>query len=361
MDAKAFIKAVEHIAEEKSIDKETIFEAIKLGLISGYKKNFNSKNNVEIDLNTETGEIKVFSVYYVVDSIDEEDPEKDKKILLEDAKKIDSKYEVGDVIKEEVTPKDFGRVATSTVKQVVMQKVREAERESIMNEFQDKEGELVSGIVFREDAKNYYIELSRSQGILPKSEIIPGEKIVMSSNIKVYITKIEKNTKGPLILLSRKHHGFLKRLLELEIPELQDGSVILHRVAREPGFRSKIAVYSENPKIDPIGACIGEKGSRINRISNELNGEKIDVIKYEKDPEKFIQNALSPAKNAKVLITDLKNQEAMAILDNENLSLAIGKQGQNVRLAARLTHFKIDVKSEKEAAEQGIVIKQEEE
>jgi N utilization substance protein A len=239
MDAKAFIKAVEHIAEEKSIDKETIFEAIKLGLISGYKKNFNSKNNVEIDLNTETGEIKVFSVYYVVDSIDEEDPEKDKKILLEDAKKIDSKYEVGDVIKEEVTPKDFGRVATSTVKQVVMQKVREAERESIMNEFQDKEGELVSGIVFREDAKNYYIELSRSQGILPKSEIIPGEKIVMSSNIKVYITKIEKNTKGPLILLSRKHHGFLKRLLELEIPELQDGSVILHRVAREPGLEVK--------------------------------------------------------------------------------------------------------------------------
>ncbi|MFA7689095.1 MAG: transcription termination factor NusA [Bacilli bacterium] len=361
MDAGAFIKAVDNIAKEKDIDKQSIFEAIKLGLISGYKKNFNSKNNVEVELDTETGEIKVFSVLYVVDSIDEEDEEKDKKILLEEAKKIDSKYKIGDVIKEEVTPKDFGRVATGTVKQVVMQKVREAERDSIINEFQDKEGELVSGVVFREDAKNYYIELSRSQGILPKSEIIPGENIVMASNIKVYITKIEKNTKGPLILLSRKHHGFLKRLLELEIPELQEGSVLLHRVAREPGFRSKIAVYSENSKIDPIGACIGEKGSRINRISNELNGEKIDVIKYEKDPEKFIQNALNPAKNARILITDLKSQEAMAILDNENLSLAIGKQGQNVRLAARLTHFKIDVKSEKEAAEQGIVLKQEEE
>ncbi|MFA5602844.1 MAG: transcription termination factor NusA, partial [Bacilli bacterium] len=270
MDAGAFIKAVDNIAKEKDIDKQSIFEAIKLGLISGYKKNFNSKNNVEVELDTETGEIKVFSVLYVVDSIDEEDEEKDKKILLEEAKKIDSKYKIGDVIKEEVTPKDFGRVATGTVKQVVMQKVREAERDSIINEFQDKEGELVSGVVFREDAKNYYIELSRSQGILPKSEIIPGENIVMASNIKVYITKIEKNTKGPLILLSRKHHGFLKRLLELEIPELQEGSVLLHRVAREPGFRSKIAVYSENSKIDPIGACIGEKGSRINRISNEL-------------------------------------------------------------------------------------------
>jgi N utilization substance protein A len=360
MDSKAFIKAVENIAEEKKINKDEIFEAIRLALASAYKKNFN-KPNVEVEIDKQTGEIKVFSVLYVVDEIDPEDEEEEKKILLEDALELDKKYKVGDVIKEEVTPKDFGRVATSTAKQVVMQKVREAERDSIIGEFADKEGELLSGIVFREDAKNYYIELERSHGILPKTELIPGEKIRMSSNIKVYVSKIEKNTKGPLILLSRKHHGFVKRLLELEIPELNDGSVILYRVAREPGFRSKIAVYSENEKIDPIGACIGEKGSRINRISEELGGEKIDVIKYEKDPVKFIENALSPAKKAHILITDPKKQEAMAILDNENLSLAIGKQGQNVRLAARLTHFKIDVKSEKEAAEEGIVVRRGEE
>ena len=207
-----------------------------------------------------------------------------------------------------------------------------------------------------EDVRNYYIDLGRAQGILPKSEIIPGEEIKMGSTIKVYISKVDNNSKGPLILLSRTHFGFVKRLFELEIPEINEGIILVHSVARDAGNRTKIAVYSENPSVDPIGACIGERGSRINNIIKELNGEKIDVIPYSNDDAKFIENALSPAKNLRVFITDDKKKEAMVIVDNENLSLAIGKKGLNVRLAARLTRFKIDVKTYDQATEAGIHI-----
>lgn len=393
MNSKEFLKAVDNITKEKNIDPEIVYEAMELALTSAYKKNFNSKTNVKVQLNRDTGDIKVFSYLTVVDDNkmtkdeyedylfehytdeDEEDDEdgeeeeeKEKisffnpeiEIKLSDAKKIDKTLEVGDTIDTEVTPHDFGRVATSTAKQVVVQKIREAERASIMGEFGDKQDEMLVGTVALEDPDNYYIDLGRTNGILPKKEIIPGEKIEMGSQIKVYVTKVDNNGKSLLVLLSRNHYGFVKRLFELEIPELSDGSVLLYSVARDAGSRSKVAVYSENYNIDPIGACIGEKGTRIARIIQELHGEKLDVVKYDKDPAVFISNALSPAKNLTVVITDPKKQEAMVIADQENFPLAIGKKGQNARLASRLTHYKIDIKTVEQAREEGINIKNEE-
>lgn len=350
MDAQAFIKAVKHIVEEKKISEEIVWNAMELALITAYKKNFDVLTNVRVDINRETGEIKVFSLRTVVDEVTNPNTE----ISLEEAKEINPEIKIGEIIEKEVTPKKFGRVATSTAKQVIMQKIREAERESIMEEFNDKQDELVVGLVSREDANNYYIDLGRAHGTLPKKDIIPGEKIIMSTSLKIYISKIENTTKGPHITLSRTHFGFLKRLLELEVPELQEGVVILYSIAREAGNRSKIAVYSENEKIDPIGACIGEKGERINHITQELNGEKIDVVLYDKDPIKFIKNALSPAKNLDVYITDIKKKTALVVAEGDNLSLAIGKKGQNVRLAARLTRYKIDVKTPDQVKEEGI-------
>ena len=262
--------------------------------------------------------------------------------------------EVGDTIDNEVTPKDFGRVAASTAKQVVVQKIREAERNSIVEEFGDKQDEMLVGTVALEDTDNYFIDLGRTNGILPKKDIIPGEKIEMGSQIRVYVSKVDNTGKNLLVLLSRSHYGFVKRLFELEIPEINDGTVILYSVAREAGNRSKVAVYSEKANVDPIGACIGEKGSRIARIISELHGEKLDVVKYDKDPAVFIENALSPAKDLTVAITDPKKQEAMVIADGENFSLAIGRKGQNAKLASKLTHYKIDIKTTEQAREAGI-------
>ena len=242
---------------------------------------------------------------------------------------------------------------------MVVQKIREAERNSIMEEFGDKQDELLVGTVALEDTDNYYIDLGRTNGILPKKDIIPGEKIEMGSQIKVYVTKVDNNGRNLLILLSRTHYGFVKRLFELEIPELADGTVLLYSVARDPGNRSKVAVYSENSKVDPIGACIGERGSRIARIIEELHGEKIDVVRYDKDPAVFIANALSPAKDLTVAITDAKKQEALVIANGDNFSLAIGKKGLNARLASRLTHYKIDIKTQEQASNAGINIKSE--
>ena len=277
-------------------------------------------------------------------------------LTLEEARKIVANITVGETIEEEVTPKDFGRVAASTAKQVVIQKIREAERNNIIGEFNDKQDEMVTGLVEMEDVRNYYINLGRTQGILPKTETIPGEKIKMGSSIKVYISKVENNSKGPLILLSRNHYGFVKRLFELEIPEINEGIILVYSVARDAGNRTKVAVTCENPNVDAVGSCIGQNGSRINRIIKELNGEKIDVIPYEKEPARFIENALSPAKDLHVFIMDEKKKEALVVVNSENLSLAIGKKGQNVKLAARLTHYKIDVKTIEQAKEIGINI-----
>ena len=372
MNSKEFLKALDNIVKEKGIDKEVVYEAMELALTSAYKKNFNSKTNVKVLINRETGEIKVYSYLTVVPDekpddysdnfeVDEEGTEIEEDIFnpeteikLSDARREDKSLNVGDTIDTEVTPKDFGRVAASTAKQVVVQKMREAERNSIMAEYGDKQDELLVGTVALEDTDNYFIDLGRTNGILPKKDIIPGEKIEMGSQIKVYVSKVDNSGKNLLILLSRSHYGFVKRLFELEIPELSDGSVLLYSVARDAGFRSKVAVYSEKANIDPIGACIGEKGSRIARIMEELHGEKLDVVRYDKDPAVFIENALSPAKNLTVAITDPKKQEAMVIADKDNFSLAIGKKGQNARLASRLTHYKIDIKTQEQASLDGI-------
>ncbi len=356
MNKEEFIKAVDIVSKEKCISRDVIFEAMELALQSAYKKNFDSKTNVRVSINRDTGDIKVYSVLNVVDEISDEDEEAYSKILVDDAEKIVKGIKAGETIETEVTPKDFGRVATATAKQVITQKIREAERNSIMNEFEGKQDELLVGIVSREDAVNYYIDLGRAHGILPKKELIPGEKIEMGSSVKVYVTKIDDTGKAPLILLSRSHYGFIKRLLELEVPELQEGIVKLYSVARDAGSRSKVAVYSDNPRVDAIGAWIGEKRSRILRMMKELNGEKLDIVLYDKDPVKFIKNALSPAKEVNVIIMDPKNNVALAVAEGDQLSLAIGKKGQNVRLAARLTKYRIDVKTNEELKESGINI-----
>lgn len=356
MNKEEFIKAVDIVSKEKCISRDVIFEAMELALQSAYKKNFDSKTNVRVSINRDTGDIKVYSVLNVVDEISDEDEEAYSKILVDDAEKIVKGIKASETIETEVTPRDFGRVATATAKQVITQKIREAERNSIMNEFEGKQDELLVGIVSREDAVNYYIDLGRAHGILPKKELIPGEKIEMGSSVKVYVTKIDDTGKAPLILLSRSHYGFIKRLLELEVPELQEGIVKLYSVARDAGSRSKVAVYSDNPRVDAIGACIGEKSSRILRMMKELNGEKLDIVLYDKDPVKFIKNALSPAKEVNVIIMDPKNNVALAVAEGDQLSLAIGKKGQNVRLAARLTKYRIDVKTNEELKESGINI-----
>ena len=381
MNSKEFKLALETLSKEKGIDEDVIYDAMELALTSAYKKNYHSLSNVRVDINRETGDIKIFSYKTVVFSkeYEKEDGVLEKEIItdedgnevevekefhfddrihitLEDARKQVPGIKIGETIEKEVTPKDFGRVAAATAKQVVVQKIREAEREIINNEFADKQDEMITGLVAMEDVRNYYIDLGRTQGILPKSEIIPGETIKMGSSIKVYITKVENNSKGPLILLSRKHYGFVKRLFELEIPEINEGIILIYSVARDAGNRTKVAVYSENPNVDPVGACIGEHGSRINRIIDELNGEKIDIVKYEADEARFIENALSPAHDLHVFVTDEKKKEALVVANDDNLSLAIGKKGMNVKLAARLTHFKIDVETLEQAREKGISI-----
>ncbi len=341
---KEFLKALDHIVEEKGIDRSIVVEAMEQGLAAAYKKN-EGIPNVRVEVNPDTGEIKVFKFKNVVEEVQNEKGE----ISLEDARKIVPDIDVGETIEERLyTDKEFGRVAAGTAKQVVVQRIKEAEKESVNEEFKDCKDELLVGTLEREDQFNYYVNLGRSFGILPKDEIIPGEKLEMGSSIKAYVSKLEIGPKGPFILLSRSHYGYLKRLLELEIPELSDGTIMLYSVAREAGSRSKIAVYSNNPKVEPIGAIIGEKGSRIGRILSGLSGEKIDVVLYDKDPVQFIKNALSPAKNLDVTITDEKKKEVLVLADKDNLSLAIGKKGQNVRLASRLTHYKLNVQKKEE-------------
>ena len=347
--AKEFIKAVDAIVAEKGIDKNIIIEAMEAGMANAYKKN-TGLTNVRAKVNPETGQIKLYTYKIVVPEVIDEETQ----ISLEDAKKIVDDIQIDETIDTEVKiiPEEFGRVAVLSAKQIIVQKVKEAEKNLVNDEFKDKQDEILIGTLSREDSKNYYVDLGRAHGVLPKDEIIPGEKLVMGSSIKVYVSKIEFGTKGVFILLSRSHYGFVKRLLENEIPELSDGTVILYSVARDAGNRSKIAVYTEYDKVDPVGAIIGEKGSRINRVLNQLNGEKIDVILYDKDPVKFIQNALSPAKDVEVKIVDEKNKEALAIVNDENSSLAIGKKGQNVKLASRLTKYKITIKKAGELDEE---------
>ena len=363
-----FLKALNAITEDKGISKDLIIDAMKQALATAYKKNYDSKTNVRVDFDETTGEFKVISYYVVVEDyieptykINEEGKEveippeinPDAQMLLEDAKELVPNIQIGETIEKEVTPKDFGRVAAGAAKQVVTQRIREAEKEAVVAEFGNKQDEMLVGLLAMEDQRNYYNDLGRARRNLQKSEMIPGEEVKMGSSIKVYVTKVEAGTKGPLILLSRRHFGFVKRLFESEIPELADGSIILYGVAREAGVRSKVAVYSTNDKIDPIGACIGARGSRIASILKELNGEKVDLVKYSADPAEFIKSAMSPAKDVIVSIKDEAKKEALAVVNNDNLSLAIGKKGINIKLASKLTKYKIEVKTMEQIQEEG--------
>ena len=362
------IKALNVLVEEKNISPDVVFEALQLALQTAYKKNFNSKTNVRVDINRETGDIKVYSYYVVVPEIEEaklvEDEEgnitriepeinRDAQMLLEDAQKKVPNIKVGETIEEEVTPKDFGRLAAGTAKQVVMQKIREAEKNSVIEEFSDKQDELMIGMVAMEDQNNYYIDLGRTRGILPKRETIPGEQIIMGSNIKVYVSKVESGPKGPIIKLSRNNYGFVKRLFEHEIPEVANGTIVIAGVAREAGIRTKIALYSVNDRIDAIGSCIGERGSRIAGILKELKGEKVDLVLYSEDPAEYIKNAMTPAKDVIVSVPDAEVRNALVIVSSDNLSAAIGKKGSNIKLASKLTKYHLEIKTMEEIQQTG--------
>ena len=336
---KEFIKALDAIVAEKGIDRQIVIEAMVQAMAAAYKKKGGPARCV---VDADSGEIRLYSVRVVVE--DENFYDEKSQISYSDAVKRVPEIEIGETIEDQVEMTDFGRVAAGTAKQVVVQRIKEAEKELIVKELGDKQDELVVGTFSREDSKTYYVDLGKTFGLLPKDEIIPGEVLEMGSSIKAYVSKLEIGTKGVFILLSRTHYGFVKRLLEIEIPEINDGTVILYSVAREAGFRSKIAVYTDTPNIEPVGCVIGAGGARINRILKQLGNEKIDVILYDKDPVQFIKNAMSPARDMEVFITDYKKREAIVVVNQDNLSLAIGKNGQNIKLASRLTHYKLEVK-----------------
>jgi len=341
-----FLDALRDLEREKGIELDVLLEAIEAALLSAYRRNFGSSQNARVHIDRENGDFKVYAQRTVVESVEDSRLE----ISLEEARKIDPRYEVGDVIENEVTPANFGRIAAQTAKQVVVQRIREAERNIIYEEFANREGDIVTGIVQRVEQKNVLIELGKTEAILAPAEQIPGEEYVQGARIKTYIVEVKKTTKGPQIFVSRTHPGLLKRLFELEVPELQDGTVELMAVAREAGQRSKIAVYSRNENVDSVGACVGPKGMRVQAIVNELRGEKIDIIKWDPDPSKYIASSLSPAKVVGVEIWE-EEKIARVIVPDYQLSLAIGKEGQNARLAAKLTGWKIDIKSESQMAE----------
>lgn len=344
-----FMDALTTLEKEKGISKEIIIEAIEAALISGYKRNFNQAQNVRVDINRENGSIRVFARKQVVEEVFDSRLE----ISEEAAKAINPQYEVDDIVEIEVTPKDFGRIAAQTAKQVVTQRVREAERGIIYADFIDREEDIMTGIVQRQDSRFIYVDLGKVEALLPLSEQMPNETYKHNDRIKAYITKVEKTTKGPQILISRTHPGLLKRLFELEVPEIFDGTVELKSVAREAGDRSKIAVHAENPEVDPVGSCVGQKGQRVQTIVNELKGEKIDIVRWSEDPVEYVANALSPAKVVQVKVNEAEKMTQVIVPDYQ-LSLAIGKRGQNARLAAKLTGWKIDIKSQSEAESLGL-------
>lgn len=341
-----FLEALRDLEREKGISASVLLEAIEAALLSAYKRNFGSLQNAKVLLDRETGDCKVYAQRNIVEEVT--DPR--LEISLSEARAIDPLYNLGDVVETEVTPRNFGRIAAQTAKQVVVQRIREAERNIIYEEFANREGDIISGVIQRIEQKNAFIELGKTEAILTHAEQIPGESYAPGDRVKAYIVEVKKTTKGPQIFVSRSHPGLLKRLLELEVPELSEGIVELKSVAREAGYRSKIAVYSRDENVDPVGACVGPKGMRVQTIVNELNGEKLDIIKWDPEPSKFVASSLSPAKVVAVEIWE-DEKVARVIVPDYQLSLAIGKEGQNARLAAKLTGWKIDIKSESQMAE----------
>ncbi|QQE80842.1 transcription termination factor NusA [Alicyclobacillus sp. SO9] len=344
-----FIEALDQLEKEKGIDKDTLLEAIEAALISGYKRNFNSAPNVRVEIGRDSGEVHVYARKNVVESVNDNRLE----ISLDAAVDIDGSYQVGDVVEIEVTPREFGRIAAQTAKQVVTQRIREAERSIIYTQFSDREEEIVTGVVQRVDSRVAYVDLGQTEAVMPSAEQMPTDKFRPGDRVKAFITRVERTTKGPQVVLSRTHPGLLKRLFELEVPEIFEGVVEVKSVAREAGHRSKIAVYSADPDVDPIGACVGARGIRVQTVVGELHGEKVDIIKWSDDPAEYVSSALSPAKVTEVHIQE-EEKTARAIVPDHQLSLAIGKEGQNARLAAKLTGWKIDIKSEAQAAEIGM-------
>ncbi|MFR8104292.1 MAG: transcription termination factor NusA [Clostridia bacterium] len=347
IDNKELILALEELEKEKGIAKDYLLESIETALVTAYKRNFDAEENVKVTMDDKTGATHIYSVKEVVENV--EDPF--LQISETDAHKINKKLEIGDTVDIELAPKNFGRIAAQTAKQVIIQKLREAERDIIFSEYNDRKGEIISGIVQKADGGVVVIDLGRLEGVMPVKEQIPTEKYHVNQKIKGYVLEVERGSKGaPQVIVSRAAADFVRKLFEFEIPEIYEGVIEIKSVSRDPGSRSKVAVYSANENIDPVGSCVGQKGVRIQNIINELNGEKIDVIEWNEDPSIFISAALLPAK---VLAVDIKEEErfAQVIVPDDQLSLAIGKAGQNARLAAKLTNWKIDIKSESQFRE----------
>ena len=339
---KEFILAVEELEKEKGISKDALIDAIESALVSAYKKNYSNSQNVRVNINKVTGDIDVFMRKIVV--TDEEVMDEYGELTLDEAHEIDPSYKLGDVIENRVTPKDFGRIAAQTAKQVVVQRIREAERGQVYDEFSNRQGEIVTGTVQRISNDTVFINIGKAEGILSVNEQVRGEKYAVNSRLKVYIMDVKKTTKGPQVYLSRSHPGLVKRLFELEVPEIRDGIVEIKSISREAGSRTKMAVYTSDPDVDPVGACVGPRGTRVQAVVDELFDEKIDIISWSDRPEELVSSALSPAKTEKVFINE-EEQSATVIVPDFQLSLAIGKEGQNVRLAAKLCGWKIDIKS----------------
>ena len=342
IDNKQLILALEELEKEKGIKKEYLLESIETALVTAYKRNFDSLENVKVEMDRQTGATHVYSVKEVKKRVNDTTLE----ISLEEAKKINKTAEVGEMVEVEIVPKDFGRIAAQTAKQIITQKLREAERDIIFDEFNNRKGEIVSGIIQKADHNIVVMDLGKLEGIMPLKEQIPTENYKVNDKIKGYVLDVERGAKGaPQVIVSRSNADFVRKLLEFEIPEIYEGVIEIKSVSRDPGYRSKVAVYSPDQNIDPVGSCVGQKGVRIQNVINELNGEKIDVIEWNEDPAIYISSALLPAK---ILAVDIKEDEkfAQVIVPDDQLSLAIGKSGQNARLAAKLTNWKIDIKSE---------------
>ena len=342
IDNKELILALEELEKEKGIKKEYLLESIETALVTAYKRNFDSLENVKVEMDKKTGATHVYALKEVVEKV--ENP--DAQVTIEEAKKVNPDIKEGDMFEVEIIPRDFGRIAAQTAKQVIIQKLREAEREIVYTEFNDRKGEIVSGIIQKADHNIVVMDLGKLEGVMPTKEQIPTEHYHVNDKIKGYVLNVEKGAKGvPQVIVSRSHPDFVRKLLEFEIPEIYEGVIEIKSVSRDAGYRSKVAVYSPDPNIDPVGSCVGQKGVRIQNVINELNGEKIDVIEWNEDPAIYIAASLLPAK---ILAVDIKEEEkfAQVIVPDDQLSLAIGKSGQNARLAARLTNWKIDIKSE---------------
>ena len=347
IDNKELILALEELEKEKGIKKEYVLESIETALVTAYKRNFDALENVRVDIDKNTGATHLYSIKDIVENANDEVTE----INLDDAHKINKNLKLGDTVEIEIVPKDFGRIAAQTAKQVIVQKLREVERDLIFDEYSERKGEIVSGIIQKADKNIVVVDLGRIEGIMLPKDQMPTENYKVNDKIKGYVVDVERGEKGaPQVMISRSHPDFVRKLLEFEIPEIYEGLIEIKSVSRDPGLRSKVAVYSPNENIDPVGSCVGQKGIRIQNVINELHGEKIDVIEWNPDPSTFIAAALLPAQ---IMAVDIKEEEifAQVIVPDDQLSLAIGKAGQNARLAAKLTNWKIDIKSESQFRE----------